>query len=63
MTTSRKHLIAALALALPVAAFVALPASAATAGVHHKKHHVAAVHHISTHHHVTHSKKKHPAAG
>ena len=62
MTTSRKHLIAALALALPAAALLVSPASAASAGVHHKKHHVVKVHHVARTHHKTlvHKASAHP---
>jgi hypothetical protein len=62
VTTSRKTLLAALALVLPAAAFVALPASAASTTLHHKKPHHTSVHKVSAHKHITHSKKKHPAS-
>jgi hypothetical protein len=57
VTPSRRILFASLGLVLPVAAFTAGPASAATStAVHHKstRHHVAAVSHKVTTHHVSH---------
>ena len=57
MTPSRRHLFALLGLVLPVAAFTAGPASAATStAVHHKsvRHHVATASHRVTTHRVVH---------
>jgi hypothetical protein len=58
VTTSRRYLYALFGLVLPVAAFTASSASAATStAVHHKatRHHVSvAVHHVTRHHTVVH---------
>ncbi len=56
MTPSRRHLFALLGLVLPIAAFTAAPASAATSNsVHHK----SSTHHAST---ATHKSKSHHAS-
>ena len=65
MSTQRKSLLAALAILLPAAAFVAAPASAATAGhkitTHHATHKVA-LHHKLAPHHAVHRVSAHHAA-
>ncbi len=67
MTPSRRHLFALLGLVLPLAAFTASPAFAASSNaVHHKSHahhasHKAKSHHSSVHHashHTTHHSPK-----
>jgi hypothetical protein len=63
VSPKRNPLLAALVFLLPIVAFVAAPASAAT--IHHKlKHHVVAhhtaLHHVSAHHVV--AKKLHHTA-
>jgi hypothetical protein len=57
VSTKRKHLLAALALLLPAAAFVTAPASAATN--HHRVTHHGAVHHAVAHHTVHHGSVHH----
>ncbi len=54
MSTSPKHLLTALVLAVPALAFTVSAASAASAGMHHKKTHSASVHKTSTHHKTKH---------
>ena len=69
MTPSRRHQIALFGAVLPLAAFLASPAAAATSTpMHHKPttHHVAhATHKVTTHHsssvhHVAHHTTHHP---
>ena len=59
MSTTRKSLLAALAVLIPAAALVAAPASA-TQPTHKIKHHVV-LHKVSTHH-VVHKKPVHHTA-
>ena len=60
VSTKRKHLLAVLALLLPAAAFVAMPASATTS--HHQGSHHTPVHHTSSHHGSTHHGSVHNAS-
>ena len=62
MTTSRRHLYALLGLVLPVAAFAASPAVAATSStLHHKgQTHHASTHHAKPHHSTVHTASHHP---
>jgi hypothetical protein len=59
VSTSPKHLLTALVLALPAMAFTVSAASAASAGMHHKRTHSAAVHKTGTHHAAGAHKTKH----
>jgi hypothetical protein len=62
VTTSRRHLFALFGLVLPVAAFTATPAAAATSSsLHHKssKHHVSASHKAKPHHSSVHNASNH----
>ncbi|HEY7580997.1 MAG TPA: hypothetical protein VH855_25670 [Acetobacteraceae bacterium] len=67
MTTSRRSLFALLGLVLPVAAFTASPAAAATSSSLHSKSHVrhashkSSPRHTGSVHHVSHRTSHHPA--
>lgn len=66
MTLSRRHLLAALGLALPSVAMLATPAQATTTDPHHKKHHKHGhnAHNTHTRTHNAHaSHKQHKPAG
>jgi hypothetical protein len=54
VSTSPKNLLTALVLTLPALAFTVSAASAASAGMHHKRSHSASVHKTSTHHKAKH---------